>query len=91
MSDIGPGERPKPEALLQLGAMLQAGLASAAVLGEGRQRCMDLIRQEAQHRRRDGLAGAQAKAWVAKQGKLHCGPKLVGRTLPSLNPFQVAG
>jgi len=28
---------------------------------------------------------------VAKQGKLHCGPKLVGRTLPSLNPFQVAG
>jgi hypothetical protein len=91
MADIGAGEGPKPETLLQLSAMLQTGLASAALLGEGRRRRMNLIRQEAQYRRWNGLVGAQAKAWMAKQRQLHCGPQLVGRTLPSLNPFQVAG
>ncbi len=69
--------------LLQLASMFQAGLASAAVLGVSRQRCVDLIRQEAQHRRRNGLTGVQAKALPAKQGKFHCGPKLIGRAATS--------
>jgi hypothetical protein len=40
-------------------------LALQGPVGEGYRRLMDLVGQEEQHRRRDGLAGAQAKARLA--------------------------
>jgi superfamily II DNA or RNA helicase len=64
MADITAGERPKPETLMQRAGMLQAGLVPPGVPGESCRQRVDLVRQKAQHRRWDRLAGAKSEAWV---------------------------
>jgi len=71
--------------------MLQAGLVPPGGLGESYHRRVDLIRQKAQHRRWDSLAGAKSEAWVPEQRQLHRSAELISRAVPSVDPFQVVG
>jgi hypothetical protein len=91
MTDIGAGERPKPETPMQLASVFQAGLIAPGVLSERIHGRVDLVRQKTQHRRWDGLAGAKSETWVTEQRELHRGAELIARAVPSVDPFQVLG
>jgi hypothetical protein len=91
MADIDAGEGPKLKTPMQLASMFQAGLVPPGVLSERSHGRVDLARQETQHRRWDGLAGAKSEAWVTEQRQLHRSAELIGRAVPSVDPFQIVG